>query len=156
MEILIQTIRIYSPNTGMGFRIKKCSGVIMKKEKRQLTGGIEPLNQEWTKVFEANENFTNLVLLEADPQKMEKMKKIRKEFLRQARNFLETKFNSRNLAKRLDNWELSLVRYTQPFWKGTREELFGITKLMMMEKALHQRWFRQTICITKRKRKMIH
>ena len=41
LEILIQTIRIYSQDKGMDFAIVKCAMLIMKKERRETTEGIE-------------------------------------------------------------------------------------------------------------------
>ena len=37
LETLIQTIRIYSQDTGMEFGIEKCAMLIMKNRKRQRT-----------------------------------------------------------------------------------------------------------------------
>ena len=46
LETLIQTVRIYSKRIGMEFGIEKCVMLIMRSGKRQLTEGIELLNQE--------------------------------------------------------------------------------------------------------------
>ena len=43
-EILIQSIRICSQDTGMEFGIEKCAIGIMKSEKRETSEGIELLN----------------------------------------------------------------------------------------------------------------
>ena len=40
-EILIQTVRIYSQDTGMGFDIEKCAMLGMTSGKRHMTEGIE-------------------------------------------------------------------------------------------------------------------
>ena len=69
--------------------------------------------------------------------------KIKKEYLRRTTKLLETKLSSRKLIKGINTWALSLVRYSGPFLKRTREELKQIdqrtTKLMTMHKALHPR-----------------
>ena len=69
--------------------------------------------------------------------------KIQKEYLRRTRKLLETKLNSRNLIKGINTWAVSLVRYTVPFLKWTRDELRQMDqrtrKLMTMHKALHPR-----------------
>ena len=49
--------------------------------------------------------------------------KIRKEYLRRTRKLIETKLFSRNLIKGINTWAVSLVRYSGPFLKWTREEL---------------------------------
>ena len=46
LETLIQTVKIYSDDIGMEFGIEKCSMLIMKSGKRQMTKGIEQPKQE--------------------------------------------------------------------------------------------------------------
>ena len=69
--------------------------------------------------------------------------KIRKEYLRRTRKLLETKLSSRNLIKGINTWAVTLVRYSRPFLKWTRDELKQMDqrtrKLMTMHKALHPR-----------------
>ena len=82
--------------------------------------------------------------MEADTNKQVEMKnKIPKEYLRRTRKLLETKLNSRNLIKGINNWSVPLVRYSGPFFKWTRDELKQMDqrtrKLMTMHKALHSR-----------------
>ena len=97
---------------------------IMRSGKRQITEGIELPNQERIMIFREKENYKYLRILEADRIKQAEMKeKIRKEYLRRTRNFLETKLCSRNLIKGINTWSVSLVRYSGPFLKWTREEL---------------------------------
>ena len=68
--------------------------------------------------------------------------KVKKEYLRRTRKLLETKLNSRNLIKGINNWAVPVIRYSGPFLKWTKE-LRRINqrtrKLMMMHKALHPR-----------------
>ena len=67
--------------------------------------------------------------------------KIQKEYLRRTRKLLETKLNCKNLIKGINTWAVSLVRYSGPFLKWTRDELIQMDqrtrKLMTMHKALH-------------------
>ena len=67
----------------------------------------------------------------------------RKEYLRRTRKLLETKISRRNLTKGINTWAVTLVRYSGPFLKWTREELKQMDqrtrKLMTMHKALHPR-----------------
>ena len=69
--------------------------------------------------------------------------KIKKEYLRKTRKLLETKLYSRNLIKGMNTWSVSLVRYSGPFLKWTREELKQMDqrtrKQMTMNKASHPR-----------------
>ena len=82
--------------------------------------------------------------METDTIKHVEMKeKIQKEYLRRTRKLLETKLNSRNLIKGINNWAVPLVRYPVPFLKWTRDELKQMDqrtrKLMTMHQALHPR-----------------
>ena len=69
--------------------------------------------------------------------------KIQKEYLRRTRKLLVTKLSSRNLIKGINTWAVSLVRYSGPFLKWTRDELRQMDqrtrKLMTLHKALHPR-----------------
>ena len=51
-ENLIQTIEIYSQDTGMEFDIEICAMLIMKNRKRESAEGIELPNQKCIKTFE--------------------------------------------------------------------------------------------------------
>ena len=89
----LETVRIYSQYIGIEFGIEKCAMILMKSGKQHLTDGLELPNQD----------------------------KIRKEHLRRTRKLLETKLCSKNLIKRIDTLAVSLVRYSRPFLKWTRE-----------------------------------
>ena len=85
-----------------------------------------------------------IIISEADTIKQVEMKeKIQKEYLRRTRKLLETKLNSRNLIRGINTWAVTLVRYSRPFLKWTRDELKQMDqrtrKLMIMHKALHPR-----------------
>ena len=90
LDTLIQTITIYSEDKRMEFGIEKCSVLIMKSGKRQITEGIELPNQERNRTLEEKENYKYLEILEADTIKQAKMKeKIRKEYLSEREIFLK-------------------------------------------------------------------
>ena len=55
METLIRTVRIYSPDIGMKFRIEKCAILVMKSDKRHRTDGMEEPNQNKIKTLRENE-----------------------------------------------------------------------------------------------------
>ena len=116
----------------------------MKSGKRYLTDRIELPNQDKIGTLAENETYKYLGILEADTIKQVKMKnKIQKEYLRRTRKILETKLSSRSLIKGINTWAVSLVRYSGPFLKWTRDELRQMDqrtrKLMTMHKALHPR-----------------
>ena len=74
---------------------------------------------------------------------MEKKEKIKKEYLRRIRKLLETKLYIRNLITSINTRTVSLVKYSGPYLKWTREDLKQMDqrtgKLMTMHKALHPR-----------------
>ena len=45
LETLIQTVRIYTQDIGMGFCIEKCSMLVLKSGKGHTTEGVELPNQ---------------------------------------------------------------------------------------------------------------
>ena len=144
LETLIHTTRIYSQDTGMEFGIEKCALLVMKSGKRHLTDGIELPNQDKIRTLAEHETFKYLGILEADTIKQAEMKnKIQKEYLRRTRELLEIKLNSRKLIKGINTCAVLLVRYSGPFLKFTRDELWQMDqrtrKLMTMHKALHPR-----------------
>ena len=128
----------------MEFGIEKCTMLVMKSSERHLTDGMELPNQDKIRTLGENETYKYLGFLEADTIKEVDMKeKIMKEYLRRTKKLLETKLCSGNLIKRINTWAESLVRYSGPFLKWTREELKQMDqrtrKLMTMHKALHPR-----------------
>ena len=114
-------MRIYSQDVGIEFVIEKSAMLIMKSGKRHIIDGMELPNQEKIRMLGEKETYKCLGILEADKQ-VEMNEKIKKEYLRGTRKFLETKLYSRNLIKGINTWAVPLVRYSGPFLKWTREE----------------------------------
>ena len=80
LEILIQTVRIYSQNIRMQFGIEKCATLVRKSGKRHMTEGFELPNQV---VIGEKETYKYLGILEVDTIKQVEMKeKIKNEYLR--------------------------------------------------------------------------
>ena len=108
----------------MEFGIEKCAMLVMKSGKRHLTNGMELPRQDKIRTLGDKETYKYLGILEADTIKQVEMKdKIKKAYLRRTRKLLETKLSSRNLIKGINTWAVSLVSYSGPFLKWTREEL---------------------------------
>ena len=80
-ESLIQAVTIYSNDIGMLLGIEKCTRLIMKSRKRQMTEGIEQLNQEKIRTLGEMETYKYLGIFEVDTiehaEKIEKLKKKR-------------------------------------------------------------------------------
>ena len=66
LETMVQTIRIYSQDIGMEFRIEKCAMLVIKKGERKLMDGIQLPNQDTIKSLDENESYKYLGILEAD------------------------------------------------------------------------------------------
>ena len=124
LETLIHAVRIYSQDIGMKFGIEKCAMLVMKSGKQPMTNGMELPNQDKIRALRENETYKYLSIFEVDTIKqVGKKDKIQKEYLRRTRKLLETKLSRRNLTKRMNTWAASLVRYSGPFLKWTRDEL---------------------------------
>ena len=105
LEILINTVRIYSQDTGIEFGIEKCAGLVMKSGKQHLTDGMELPNEEKIRTLRKKAIYKYLGILEADPFKQEEEKeKIKKGYLRRTRKLPETKVHRRNLIKGINTW----------------------------------------------------
>ena len=122
----------------------ECAMLVVKRDKRHMTDGMELPNHDRIRTFEEKETDKYLGILEADTIKQVQMKDtIWKEYFRRTRKLLETKLTSRNLIKGINNWAVPLFRYSGPFLKWTREGLKQMDqrkrKLMTMHKALHPR-----------------
>ena len=124
LETLIHALRKYSQDIGMEFSIEKCAILAMKSGKRHLTDGMELSNQDKIRTLAENETYKYMGILEAETIKQMEMKdRIQKENLRRTRKQLKTKLPSQNLIKGINTWAVSLVRYSGPFLKLTRNEL---------------------------------
>ena len=115
--------------------------LVMKSGKRHMTDGMELPNQDKIRTLGEEETYTYLGILEADTIKQVEMKDvIWKEYLRRTRKLIETKLSCRNLIKGINTWAVSLIRYSGPFLKWTRDELKQMDqrtrKLMTIHKAL--------------------
>ena len=88
----------------MEFGIEKCAMLIMKSGKREITEGTEVSNQERIRTLREKENYNYLGKLEADTIKQAEMKeKIGKEYHKQTRKLLKSKFCNRNFIKGINN-----------------------------------------------------
>ena len=66
LETLIHAVRIYSQDIGIEYSIEKCAMLIMKSDKRPLTGGIELPNQDKIWTLGEKEIYKYLGIMEAD------------------------------------------------------------------------------------------
>ena len=101
LETLIHAVRIYSQDIRMEFGIEKCAILVIKSSKRHTRDGMELPNQDKIRTLREKKTYKYLRMLEANIIKR----------------------CSRNLIKGINTWAVSLVRYSGPFLKWTREEL---------------------------------
>ena len=104
-ETLIQAVRICSQNIRMDFGLQKCAMLIMRSRKRQMTEGIELLNQEKIRPFGEKETYKWLGKLEANTIKQAEMKeKFKNKHFWITGKLFKTKIYSRNLIKGINTW----------------------------------------------------
>ena len=104
---------------------KYANMLIMKKDGKETIEGIELPNQGRVRTFGGGkeENYTQLGILEADTIKQIEIKvNIKTEYLRRTRKFIEIKFRSKNLIKRINTWAIFFEIHLPAFLKWTRKE----------------------------------
>ena len=69
LETLIQAVRIYSQDIGMGFGIEKCAILVKKSGKRYMMEEMGQQHQEKIRILEEKEIYKYLGILEADTMK---------------------------------------------------------------------------------------
>ena len=74
LDSLVQTVRIFSENTGMQFGIEKCAMLVMKKGKIVKSDGIQFPKDKVIKSLEEGESYKYLGALEADEVMVNEMK----------------------------------------------------------------------------------
>ena len=90
--------------------------LVLKRDKRHLTDGIELPNQNKIRTLGVKETYKYLGILEANTVKQVEMReKIQKEYLRGTRKLLETKLSIRNLSKGINIWAVSSLDIRDPF-----------------------------------------
>ena len=125
----IQTVRFFSEDTGMEFRIEKCAMLIMEKGKIVKSVGIEFPDGKVIKLLQERESYKYLGILEADKFLEEKMKlNVSKEYIRRLRKVLKSKLNGVKLVRGVNIWTVFLLRYSGAFVSWRKSELQTIDK----------------------------
>ena len=142
LNSLVQTVRVFSEDTGMEFGIEKCAMVVMEKGKIVKSVGIELRDSKFIKSLQEGESYKYLGILEADKFLEEKMKlNVSKEYIRRIRQVLKSKLNGGNLVREVNTWTVSLIRYSAAFVSWRKSELQAIDRntrnLFTMYGALH-------------------
>ena len=141
IDSLVQTVHIFSQDTGVQFGIKKCGVLIMERGKVIRTDGIRlPDGQHMKDIDEID--YTYLGILETDKIKEKEMKeKFSREYLRRLRLILRSKLNGRNKIMAVNTWAASVIRYGAGILKWNTDELKSLDrrtrKFMTMHGVLH-------------------
>ena len=93
----------------------------MKSENWQITEWIKQPNRNKIRTVKGKETYQYLGILKADIIKQVEKKEKFKRIAQENGKLLETKLYSRNHIKWINNWAVSLVRFTGPFLKWTRK-----------------------------------
>ena len=142
LDSLVQTVRVFSEDIGMEFDIEKCATLVMEKGKTAKSVGIELPDGKVIKSLQEGESYKYLGILEADKFLEEKMKlNVSKEYIRRLRKVLKSKLDGGNLVRGVNNWALSLVRYSAASVSWRKSELQATDrttrKLFTMYGTLH-------------------
>ena len=97
LDSLVQTVRIFSDDTGMEFGIDKCATLVLKGEKIAKFDGISLPDGKVMNGLIEGADYKYLGIIPADQIRYTKMKeKTKTEYLRRVRKVLETKLNGVN------------------------------------------------------------
>ena len=157
LDSLVQAVRVFIEDVGMEFVIEKCAMLLMEKGKIVKSVAIELPNGKVIKSLQEGEIYKYLGILEADKFLEEKMKlNVLKEYIRRLRKVLKSKLNGGNLVRGVNNWAVSLLRYSAAFVSWRKSELQAIDrktrKLFTIYGALHPKSDVDRLCIPRKER----
>ena len=116
LDLLIQTVRVFSKDIGMQFGIEKCSTLVMKRGKRIKSDGIKMPDDQVIKSLKEGEVYKYLGILQADEVQVKEMKgKVGSEYRRRVRKIPETKLNGGNVIKGINTRAIPVLRYSAAF-----------------------------------------
>ena len=116
LDSLVQTVRVFSEDIGMELDIEKCAMLVMEKGKIVKDVGMEMPDGKIINSLQEGESYKYLGILETDRLLVGEMKlNVSKEYIRGLRKVLESKLNGRNLARGVNTWVVSVLRYLAVF-----------------------------------------
>ena len=123
-EGLTNSVRLFSKDIAMGFRIHECAHVTMKEGKVVSVGVMELLSVEVIPELQSGKGFRYLGILEVNDIMHTEMKdKIQKEYYRRVRQLTSSKLNGGNTIRAINSSAVSSVRYSTGTLKLTKDEL---------------------------------
>ena len=141
IDILVNTVRIFSEDLKLELGLSKCDVLIMKRGNVDESDGLCMPDVTMMRNIEEG-GYKYLGILEADGIKHDEMKKqLKKEYIRRVRNALILKLNGGNIISAINSRAVSIVRYGAGIIKWTKKELEELDrktrKLMSMYSAQH-------------------
>ena len=106
-NMLVITVHVFRTKNSMGFGIKACGILTMKRGKIVKSEGIKQPDGELMKQIE-QEGYTYLGIIELDKIMKEN---ITKEYKRKQRLILKSKLNVRNKVTAINTWAVAIFRY---------------------------------------------
>ena len=133
LDSLVQTVRVFSEDIGMEFRIEKCAMLVIEKGKIVKSLGIELPDGKVIESLQEGESYKYLGILEADKLLsllllLLLLLNISKEYIRRLRKVLKSKQNGGNLVCGVNTLAVSLLRYSAAFVSWRKSELQAIDR----------------------------
>ena len=142
LDLLVNTVRIFSEDIKMEFGISKCAVLVMKRGKYDKSPGIVLPDGAKIEEVDMDKGYKYLGILEAEEIREKSMKSnIQKEYFRRVRKILKSKLNGTNCIKAINSRAVSLVRYSAGILKWTKEDVQNMDrktrKLLTIYRAFH-------------------
>ena len=144
LDMLVNTVRVFSNDICMQFGVSKCGVLVMKRGKMSKCKGIEIPSGELIKEIDTEGGYKYLGVLEADAIKDKKIKdNLKREYIRRVRNILKSKLNSKNVVNAINCRAISIIRYSAGIIKWNLSEVKELDrktrKLLTIHNMFHKR-----------------
>ena len=141
IDLLAQTVQLFSEDIGMEFGLNKCGVLLMKRGKKVRFDGITLLDEQIIREIE-EEGYKFLGILGVDMMREKEMKKrFMREYKRRLKLVLKSKLNGNNKINATKTWAVSVLRYGAGIIRCTKEGMKTLDrmtrKVLTMNGALH-------------------
>ena len=141
IDLLAQTVQLFSEDIGMEFGLNKCGVLLMKRGKKVRFDGITLLDEQIIREIE-EEGYKFLGILWVDMMREKEMKKrFMREYKRRLKLVLKSKLNGKNKINATKTWAVSVLRYGAGIIRCTKEGMKTLDrmtrKVLTMNGALH-------------------
>ena len=141
IDLLAQTVQLFSEDIGMEFGLNKCGVLLMKRGKKVRFDGITLLDEQIIREIE-EEGYKFLGILGVDMMREKEMKKrFMREYKRRLKLVLKSKLNGKNKINATKTWAVSVLRYGAGIIRCTKEGMKTLDrmtrKVLTMNGALH-------------------